>query len=93
MLSVYESSPDKFDFSKSWGWRSSTLMLDEVFLQQRQEEAEISLDAGDAVASAGTVGEGEGVVSGAEPNAKEVRERDKKKREGILRFMVVIGNL
>jgi hypothetical protein len=29
LLSVYESAPDQFDFSQSWGWRSSTLMLDE----------------------------------------------------------------
>ena len=29
MLSVYESAPDKFNFSQSWGWKSSTLMLDE----------------------------------------------------------------
>jgi hypothetical protein len=32
MLSVYESAPDKFNFSQSWGWKSSTLMLDEGFL-------------------------------------------------------------
>ncbi|KAK3714056.1 hypothetical protein LTR37_008085 [Vermiconidia calcicola] len=29
MLSVYESAPDRFNFSQSWGWKSSTLMLDE----------------------------------------------------------------
>jgi hypothetical protein len=29
MLSVYESAPDKFNFSQSWGWKSSTLMLDD----------------------------------------------------------------
>lgn len=29
MLSLYESAPDQFNFSQSWGWRSSTLMLDE----------------------------------------------------------------
>ena len=29
MLSIYESAPDKFNFSQSWGWKSSTLMLDE----------------------------------------------------------------
>ncbi|KAF2760454.1 hypothetical protein EJ05DRAFT_462522 [Pseudovirgaria hyperparasitica] len=29
LLSVYESAPDKFNFSQSWGWKSSTLMLDE----------------------------------------------------------------
>lgn len=32
MLSVYESAPDWFNFSQSWGWKSSTLMLDEGLL-------------------------------------------------------------
>ncbi|CAG5158775.1 uncharacterized protein ALTATR162_LOCUS5248 [Alternaria atra] len=30
MLSIYESAPDRFNFSQSWGWKSSTLMLDEI---------------------------------------------------------------
>ncbi|RMY15674.1 hypothetical protein D0866_13775 [Hortaea werneckii] len=29
MLSLYESASDKFNFSQSWGWKSSTLMVDE----------------------------------------------------------------
>ena len=29
MLSVYESAPDNFNFSQSWGWKSSTLMADD----------------------------------------------------------------
>lgn len=32
MLSVYESAPDKFNFSQSWGWKSSTMILDDGFL-------------------------------------------------------------
>ncbi|ORY17458.1 hypothetical protein BCR34DRAFT_555486 [Clohesyomyces aquaticus] len=32
MLSIYESAPDRFNFSQSWGWKSSTLMLDEIVL-------------------------------------------------------------
>jgi hypothetical protein len=32
LLSVYESAPDRFNFSQSWGWKSSTLMLDEGLL-------------------------------------------------------------
>lgn len=32
MLSVYESAPDTFNFSQSWGWKSSTLMLDDGML-------------------------------------------------------------
>ena len=29
MLSVYESAPDRFNFSQSWGWRSSQMVLDD----------------------------------------------------------------
>lgn len=29
LLSVYESAPDSFNFGKSWGWRSSQLILDD----------------------------------------------------------------
>ncbi|KAK5946762.1 hypothetical protein PMZ80_000905 [Knufia obscura] len=29
LLSVYESAPDSFNFGKSWGWRSSQLVLDD----------------------------------------------------------------
>lgn len=32
MLSVYESAPDKFNFSQSWGWKSSTIILDDGLL-------------------------------------------------------------
>jgi hypothetical protein len=38
MLSIYESAPDRFNFSQSWGWKSSTLMLDEVALGTGEEE-------------------------------------------------------
>ncbi|KAJ9640436.1 hypothetical protein H2199_005975 [Coniosporium tulheliwenetii] len=31
LLSVYESAPDRFNFSQSWGWKSSTLMLEDAF--------------------------------------------------------------
>ena len=30
MLSVYESAPDLFNFSQSWGWKSSTMVLDDA---------------------------------------------------------------
>ncbi|CAD6573783.1 MAG: hypothetical protein ASARMPREDX12_006243 [Alectoria sarmentosa] len=30
MLSVYESAPDSFNFSQSWGWKSSTMVLDDA---------------------------------------------------------------
>ena len=29
LLSVYESAPDSFNFGKSWGWKSSQLVLDD----------------------------------------------------------------
>lgn len=32
MLSVYESAPDRFNFSQSWGWKSSTMILDDGML-------------------------------------------------------------
>ncbi|CAD0087648.1 unnamed protein product [Aureobasidium vineae] len=42
MLSVYESAPDTFNFSQSWGWKSSTLMLDDGMLgDEINPEAEI----------------------------------------------------
>jgi hypothetical protein len=30
MLSMFSSRPDSFNFSQSWGWKSSSLILDEV---------------------------------------------------------------
>nr|KAK5449074.1 hypothetical protein LTR18_002162 [Exophiala xenobiotica] len=29
LLSIYESAPDRFDVSKSWGWKSSQMQLDD----------------------------------------------------------------
>ncbi|KAF2092252.1 hypothetical protein K490DRAFT_17278, partial [Saccharata proteae CBS 121410] len=67
LLSVYESAPDEFNFSQSWGWKSSTLMLDD--------------------AAAGT-GEPAAHIDG-----KWREKGSTKKGDGLLRFMVVIGNL
>ncbi|KAJ4377749.1 hypothetical protein N0V83_000579 [Neocucurbitaria cava] len=39
MLSIYESAPDRFNFSQSWGWKSSTLMLDETTISGGGEDA------------------------------------------------------
>lgn len=39
MLSIYESAPDKFNFSQSWGWKSSTLMLDEVIINGAADDS------------------------------------------------------
>ncbi|KAF4553136.1 Hypothetical protein D9617_8g051500 [Elsinoe fawcettii] len=70
MLSVYESAPDRFNFSQSWGWKSSTLMLDEGLGEDE---------------FFGFAGQGLGM--GAE------EEGMRKRNEGRLRFMVVIGNV
>ncbi|KAH7397409.1 hypothetical protein BKA66DRAFT_454305 [Pyrenochaeta sp. MPI-SDFR-AT-0127] len=39
MLSIYESAPDRFNFSQSWGWKSSTLMLDEITISGGGEDS------------------------------------------------------
>ncbi|KAF2159283.1 hypothetical protein M409DRAFT_30290 [Zasmidium cellare ATCC 36951] len=44
MLSVYESAPDKFNFSQSWGWKSSTLMLDEGLLGDDTDDMKDDVD-------------------------------------------------
>ena len=44
MLSVYESAPDKFNFSQSWGWKSSTLMLDEGLLGDDTDDVKDDVD-------------------------------------------------
>ncbi|KAK5013349.1 hypothetical protein LTR60_003915, partial [Cryomyces antarcticus] len=75
MLSVYESAPDQFNFSQSWGWKSSSLCLDEGLL------------GGGGGGAGGDGGEGTG-------EAKEASGTDAQgRREGKLRFMVVIGNV
>lgn len=75
LLSVYESAPDRFNFSQSWGWKSSTLMLDEGFL---------GTDSGSSdMRPGGTEGDADDPVVIASQN----------KKDGKLRFMVVIGNL
>ena len=38
MLSIYESAPDRFNFSQSWGWKSSTLMLDDISISGGTDE-------------------------------------------------------
>lgn len=77
MLSVYESAPDRFNFSQSWGWKSSTLMLDDGMLSGDDGEQQVGvLDV---------------PPDGAEPGA--AREGRSRAGDGRLRFMVVIGNV
>lgn len=79
MLSVYESAPDKFNFSQSWGWKSSNLMLDDGI---GGEEDEAQDDGLEALAT----GEKDGGASAG-------RRTMKGRGDGKLRFMVVIGNI
>lgn len=84
MLSVYESAPDQFNFSQSWGWKSSTLMVDE------------GIESGEDILG-GTVSlgeEAEGSGSGGGDAAAGAGAAGAQKREDArLRFMVVIGNI
>ena len=78
-MSVYESAPDKFNFSQSWGWKSSTLMLDDGMMSDEGETMQVGvLD----VPPDGGVAE-----VGGDVKAKAERG------DGRLRFMVVIGNI
>ncbi|EME49167.1 hypothetical protein DOTSEDRAFT_119569 [Dothistroma septosporum NZE10] len=78
VISVYESAPDRFNFSQSWGWKistkSSTLMLDEGLLGDDLEDTKDDHDgtSADRDGSTGTL---------------------KNHGDGKLRFMVVIGNI
>lgn len=55
MLSVYESAPDKFNFSQSWGWKSSTLMLDEGYLDEDEDSTVSDAQSGDGEGRRGPV--------------------------------------
>ena len=92
MLSVYESAPDNFNFSQSWGWKSSTLMVDEEVcgggpghgneIGEHNPPGVTGLDVG-ALDDDG--GDWLGTVSAGE------LEEGRRKGEGKLRFMVVLG--
>ena len=52
-LTRFTSAPDVFSVSQSWGWKSSTLMLDEVAISGGGEEG-----AGDGEPLPGKKGDG-----------------------------------
>lgn len=81
MLSVYESAPDRFNFSQSWGWKSSTLMLDDGML--------------DGAGGVGVGEDGETMQVGVLDLPEEGDGKGKvgSAGDGRLRFMVVIGNI
>ncbi|KAK4549478.1 hypothetical protein LTR36_006475 [Oleoguttula mirabilis] len=93
MLSVYESAPDRFNFSQSWGWKSSTLMLDEGLLGEDEEGGAASpANLGQMPSSqqddGGSAGEGAKVGGTGGGGGRAMKGRG----DGKLRFMVVIGN-
>ncbi|KAB2574850.1 putative germ cell-less protein-like 1-like [Lasiodiplodia theobromae] len=109
LLSVYESAPDRFNFSQSWGWKSSTLMLDDTVAAVpaaagSSSAAGAGADAGDILAGTATAIDGveqatqalagEVGAEGSRASSAAWKERGRsKKGDGLLRFMVVIGNL
>ena len=85
MLSVYESAPDRFNFSQSWGWKSSTLMLDDGMMSDDDVDQQVGIidmppDGSD---SAGP----------GNPTSAARESTRPKAGDGRLRFMVVIGNI
>jgi len=99
MLSIYESAPDRFNFSQSWGWKSSTLMLDEIASSSSSRGGGMGMagvPVGGLGAGAGAAGEEDGGLGGlgvARAKAKGMVPAASQRTDGKLRFMVVIGNL
>ncbi|EMC99574.1 hypothetical protein BAUCODRAFT_62778 [Baudoinia panamericana UAMH 10762] len=89
MLSVYESAPDRFNFSQSWGWKSSTLMLDEGLLGEDADDA-----AGPQPSpTSANAEEAAGNAAAALPEKIGSGRGMKGRGDGKLRFMIVIGNV
>lgn len=85
-LNVHQSVPDNFNFSQSWGWKSSTMMAEDEWSAGSDEElggvsqkmAKLEVDVGGEMDMDKERGLEEGV--GAEKGS-----------EGKLRFMVAVG--
>lgn len=109
-MSVYESAPDSFNFSQSWGWKSSTLMLDDggVFGGSDRLSGSGPASAGVAPGVEGATEQDDGAGLGATAAAMPAPGLDGigpimakmkgskypwRRTEGVLRFMVVIGNV
>lgn len=94
MLSVYESVPDKFNFSQSWGWKSSTLMVDEDEDDDAFTLPEMNFTDDDAIgADLLESGEGREVTTAGEHEfgQKNIPPRKTTGANNGLRFMVVLG--
>lgn len=53
LLSVYESAPDSFNFGKSWGWKSSWMVLDDGL---EGIKGGLGVGGGNVTGSGGTIG-------------------------------------
>ena len=95
MLSVYESAPDRFNFSQSWGWKSSTLMVDEGLLGGDEDDVGGGGrdDGGEGGAGGGVGGGGGGLEGGGKTSRGAGGAAAGARGDGKLRFMVVIGNI
>jgi len=88
MLSVYESAPDRFNFSQSWGWKSSTLMLDDGMMSDDDVDQQVGIID---VPPDGSDSAGPGHPTSAARDGNSTTRP--KAGDGRLRFMVVIGNI
>ncbi|MCJ1309743.1 hypothetical protein MMC25_003404 [Agyrium rufum] len=103
MLSVYESAPDKFNFSQSWGWKSSNMVLDDKVLGFDESGGVGGGGIGGSAAGGGGGSAGSGSGSGAGGLGADgagagagggtSSTAPSRGKEGRLRFMVVIGNV
>jgi len=95
MLSVYESAPDRFNFSQSWGWKSSTLMLDDGMMSDDEVDQQVGVidmppDGPDPVVAQG---QGQPTTAARDGGGNNNGTARPKAGDGRLRFMVVIGNI
>lgn len=91
LLSIYESAPDRFNFSQSWGWKSGSLMLDEGFDSPIPDISGLSAEDNNGDPEMPTPERKESLGLGGVKLAQ--KKRWKSKGEGKLRFMIVIGNV
>ena len=83
VLSVYESVPCDFNFSQSWGWKSSSLMADD---ENDDDEIEEILPVGET----SFVADGDGVGAAEEGKGGDRLGKESSRRHGF-RFCVVLG--
>ena len=73
MLSVYESKPDDFNLSQSWGWKSSTLVVDDDAASgEAPEHADASLKKRSQKKPATTLFSGDQFLAHLEENQETI---------------------